>query len=106
MCIGGSAHACVCVCVCVPVCVCACICACVLETLCLRARGPPIGCILLEALLRVPLLPACGGACRWLEGLCTVLNRIVDAHEKRGAPHTATALWQTLVLPEGWTGSQ
>ncbi len=30
------------------------------------------------------------GACRWLEGLCAVLNRIVDAHEKRGAPHTAT----------------
>jgi hypothetical protein len=25
--------------------------------------------------------------CRWLEGLCTVLNRIVDAHEKRGARH-------------------
>jgi hypothetical protein len=30
---------------------------------------------------------------RWLEGLCTVLNRIVDAHEKRGAPHTPTAVW-------------
>jgi hypothetical protein len=28
------------------------------------------------------------GACRWLEGLCTVLNRIVEAHEKRGALHT------------------
>jgi hypothetical protein len=31
---------------------------------------------------------AYGGACRWLEGLCTVLNRIVDAHDKRGALHT------------------
>jgi hypothetical protein len=28
---------------------------------------------------------AYGGACRWLEELCTVLNRIVEAHEKRGA---------------------
>ena len=31
---------------------------------------------------------AYSGACRWLEGLCTVLNRIVEAHDKRGALHT------------------
>jgi hypothetical protein len=31
---------------------------------------------------------AYSGVCRWLEGLCTVLNRIVEAHEKRGALHT------------------
>jgi hypothetical protein len=31
---------------------------------------------------------AYSGACRWLEGLCAVLNRIVEAHDKRGAQHT------------------
>ncbi len=67
---------CVCdrVCACVPVCVCVCVCACVLKTLCLRVRRPPIGCILLEALLRVPFSAGMRRCCRWLEGLCTVLQ--------------------------------
>jgi hypothetical protein len=30
------------------------------------------------------------GACRWLEGLCTLLQRILDAHAKRGAPVALT----------------
>jgi hypothetical protein len=50
---------------------------------CPEAQGDHLGvCALLQG------YSSAVGACRWLEGLCAVLNRIVDAHEKRGAPHT------------------
>jgi hypothetical protein len=51
---------------------------------------------------------ACGvrvhGACRWLQGLCTVLIRIVEAHEKRGALHT-NVIERYLFTPGGFTSA-
>ncbi len=97
---------------CVPVCVrIEVLCACVCVYLCVRIGNAVSACAWstdwLHPARSAPACPSAAGMrrwCRWLEGLCTVLNRIVDAHEKRGVRHTATALWRTRVLQAGWTG--